>query len=75
MITYALVFVSAIAGIAMIAAGLWGGQRLRQISTTRGISMPLRYYALVAGIIGIGINLLGMAQALRLLIWIFRGAT
>ena len=35
--------------------------------------MPLRYYALVAGIIVIGINLLGMAQALRLLIWIYGG--
>ena len=71
MITYALVFVSAIAGIVMIAAGVWGGAHL--MSERRRITIPLRYYAIVIGMIGTGIGLLGIAQALRLLIWIHRG--
>jgi hypothetical protein len=69
MVTYALVLVSAIAGLLMIGAGLWGGARL--MSERRRITIPLRHYALVAGMIGTGIGLLGMAQALRLLIWIY----
>jgi len=69
MITYALVFVSAITGIIMIAAGVWGGARL--MSERRRIRIPLRYYAIAIGMIGTGIGLLGIAQALRLLIWIY----
>jgi len=71
MVTYALVFVSAIAGVVMIAAGVWGGARL--MSERRRVRIPLRYYAIVAGMIGSGIVLLGIAQALRLLIWIYGG--
>jgi hypothetical protein len=75
MVTYALVFLSTIEGIAMIAAGVWGGLRLKQISATQRGRMPLRYYAIVAGMIGSGIGLLGIAQALRLLIWIYEGGS
>ena len=55
----------------MIAAGLWGGARL--ISERRRIEIPLRYYAIVLGIVGSGIGLLGIAQALRLLLMIQEG--
>ena len=71
MVTYALVFVSANAGVVMIAAGVWGGARL--MSERRRVRIPLRYYAIVAGMIGTGIGLLSIAQALRLLIWIYGG--
>jgi hypothetical protein len=71
MVTYALILVSAIAGLLMIGAGLWGGARL--MSERRRITIPLRYYAIIAGMIGTGIGLLGIAQALRLLIWIYGG--
>jgi hypothetical protein len=69
MVTYAVVIVSVIAGLLMIGAGLWGGARL--MSERRRITIPLRYYAIVVGMIGTGIGLLGIAQALRLLIWIY----
>jgi hypothetical protein len=69
MVTYALFFASAIAGLVMIAAGVWGGVRL--MSERRQVRIPLRYYAIVIGMIGSGIGLLGIAQALRLLIWIY----
>ena len=71
MVTYALVFLSTIAGLVMIAAGVWGGARL--MSERRRIRIPLRYYAIAIGMIGSGIGLLGIAQALRLLIWIYGG--
>ncbi len=65
------IFVSAVAGLVMIAAGVWGGVRL--MSERRRIRIPLRYYAIVVGMIGSGIGLLGVAQALRLLILIYEG--
>src|SRR5262249_47725093 len=70
MITLFLIFVSAIAGLVMIAAGLWGGVRL--MSARHQIPIAQRYYAMVIGIIGGGTGLLGLAQALRLLIAICR---
>ncbi len=71
MLTIVLVFVSAVAGLVMIAAGVWGGVRL--MSERRRIRIPLRYYAIVVGMIGSGIGLLGIAQTLRLLILIYEG--
>ena len=65
------IFVSAVAGLVMIAAGVWGGARL--MSERRRIRIPLRYYAIVVGMIGSGIGLLGIAQALQLLILIYEG--
>ncbi len=70
MVTYALFFASAIAGLVMIAAGVWGGVRLMS-ERRHQVRIPLRYYAMVIGMIGSGIGLLGIAQALRLLIWIY----
>jgi hypothetical protein len=43
------------------------------MSERRRIEIPLRYYAIVLGIVGSGIGLLGMAQALRLLMLIQEG--
>jgi hypothetical protein len=71
MITYALVVVTTIAGTIMIVAGVWGGVRL--MSERRRIRIPLRYYAIAIGMTGSGIGVLGIAQALRLLIWIYGG--
>ena len=71
MLTIVLVFVSAVAGLVMIAAGVWGGARL--MSARRRLRVPLRYYAIVVGMIGSGIGLLGIAQTLRLLILIYEG--
>jgi hypothetical protein len=65
------IFVSAFAGLVMIAAGVWGGVRL--MSARRWRRIPLRYYAIIVGMIGGGIGLLGIAQALRLLILIYEG--
>jgi hypothetical protein len=71
MFTIVLVFVSAVAGLVMIASGVWGGVRL--MSARRRLRGPLRYYAIVVGMIGSGIGLLGIAQTLRLLILIYEG--
>jgi hypothetical protein len=71
MFTIVLVFVSAVAGLVMIAAGVWGGIHL--MSQRRRIRIPLRYYAIVVGMIGSGIGLLGIAQTLRLAILIYEG--
>jgi hypothetical protein len=65
------IFVSAFAGLVMIAAGVWGGILL--MSARRRIRVPLRYFAIVVGMIGSGIGLLGIAQTLRLLILIYEG--
>jgi hypothetical protein len=69
--TIFLVILTDVVGLAMIAAGLWGGARL--MSERSRIEIPLRYYAIVLGIVGSGIGLLGIAQALRLLLMIQEG--
>jgi len=66
MFTTILAYVTAIAGLVMIAAGVWGGSSLMSARSWRPI--PQRYYAIVIGMIGSGIGLLGIAQALRLLL-------
>ena len=55
----------------MIAAGVVGGVYL--MSQRRRIRIPLRYYAIVIGMMGSGIGLLGIAQTLRLAILIYEG--
>jgi hypothetical protein len=69
MFTAILAYVTAVAGLVMIAAGAWGGSIL--ISEKSRIRIPLRYYAITIGIIGTGVGLLGIAQALRLLLAIY----
>ena len=62
MITYVLIFLIAIAGLIMIAGGIWGFVYLLIQETQR----PLRYYAAVIGMICGGLGLLGIAQGLRI---------
>ena len=69
MFTTVLAYVGAIAGLVMIVAGAWGAAMLvSQESSTR---IPLRYYAIVVGMIANGIGLVGIGQALRLLLLIY----
>jgi hypothetical protein len=70
MFTTILAYVGAIAGLVMIAAGAWGGAML----VSQGTRIPLRYYAIVIGMIATGIGLVGIAQALRLLLLIYATA-
>jgi hypothetical protein len=64
-------YANAIAGFVMIVVGVVGGVYL--MSQRRRIGIPRRYYAIVIGIIGGGIGLLGIAQTLRLAILIYEG--
>jgi hypothetical protein len=64
--TSILAIVTAVMGVAVIIAGVWGGVVL--ITEKAETPVPLRYYAIVIGTIGIGVGLLGTAQALRILL-------
>jgi hypothetical protein len=66
MFTTILAYVTAIAGLVMIAAGAWDGSNLMSERDRREI--PRRYYGFAIGMIGTGIGLVGIAQALRLLL-------
>jgi hypothetical protein len=63
MITYVLIFLIAIAGLIMIAGGIWGFVYLWNQWPGR---VPLRYYAAVIGMICGGLGLWGIAQGLRI---------
>jgi hypothetical protein len=65
-LTVILSYVVAAAGLVMIAAGIWGGYILT--SEKSRMRIPLRYYAICIGMIGNGVGLVGIAQALRLLL-------
>jgi hypothetical protein len=62
--TIILAFAIALMGLVMIGGGLWG-LLLLVGATTRP---PLRYYAMTIGMISGGLAMLGLAQALRLLV-------
>jgi hypothetical protein len=64
--TSILAVVTAFVGLAVIIAGVWGAVVL--ITQKADTPVPLRYYAIVIGMIGIGVGLLGIAQALRILL-------
>jgi hypothetical protein len=66
MITGILAIVTAFAGLAVIIAGVWGAVVL--MAQKADTPVPLRYYAIVIELIGIGVALLGIAQALRILL-------
>ena len=68
MITSILAIVTAVVGVAVIIAGLWGAVVL--ITQKADTPVPLRYYAIVIGTIGTGVGLLGIAQGLRILLLI-----
>jgi hypothetical protein len=68
MFTSILAVVTAMVGVAVIIAGVWGGVVL--VVNRAETPIPLRYYAIVIGTIGTGVGLLGIAQGLRILLLI-----
>jgi hypothetical protein len=68
MFTSILAIVTAMVGVAVIIAGVWGGVVLAVNRAETPI--PLRYYAIVIGTIGTGVGLLGIAKGLRILLLI-----
>jgi hypothetical protein len=64
--TIILAYVTAIAGVVMIAVGAWGFYIL--ISEKSGVQSPRIYYALMIGLVCIGVGLFGVARALSLLL-------
>jgi len=62
--TTILAYVIAFLGLIMIAGGIWGlFDLIRQT-----VRIPLRYYAIVIGMMCGGFAMIGLAQALRLLL-------
>jgi hypothetical protein len=68
MFTSILAIVTAMVGVAVIIAGVWGGVVL--VVNRAETPIPLRYYAIVIGTIGTGVGLLGIAKGLRILLLI-----
>ena len=66
--TTILAYVIAIVGVVMIVAGAWA---LFILDTATLPRIPLRYYAIAIGMISGGLGMLGLAQALRLLLTIY----
>ena len=54
--------------LTVIITGVWGAVVL--VAQKADTPVPLRYYAIVIATIGIGVGLLGIAQALRILLLI-----
>jgi hypothetical protein len=67
MFTTLLAYVIALAGLVMIAAGIWG-VRIVIVDYKSGVPVPARYYAITIGMVAGGLGLIGLAQALRLLL-------
>jgi hypothetical protein len=65
--TTILAYVIAVVGLVIIVAGAWG----LFILITADTPHPLRYYAMAIGLISGGVGMVGIAQALRLLILIY----
>jgi hypothetical protein len=68
--TTILAYVIALGGLAMIALGLWG---LYILIRERVAERHLRDYIATIQTIAVGFGLIGLAQALRLLLVIFDG--
>lgn len=69
--TTILAYVIAVVGLITIIAGTWA---LLLLSTAAMPRVPLRYYAMAIGTVSGGLGMVGLAQALRLLILIYREA-
>jgi hypothetical protein len=63
--TTILAYVIAFAGLVTILAGAWG---FYSLVTEISVRVPRRYYAVAIGMICGGFGLVGIAQALRLLL-------
>ena len=70
--TTILAYVIALGGIAMIAFGLWG---LYILITERVAELRLRDYVPTIQTIAVGFGLIGVAQALRLLLVLVWGTS
>jgi hypothetical protein len=68
MSTTILAYVVAATGVLLIAVGAWGFFILVSEKVHR---VPMRYYANAVAMIAGGVGMLGLAQALRLLLFIF----
>jgi hypothetical protein len=69
--TTILAYVIALLGLAMIGGGIWGIVYLvGQPQTPR---IPLRYYGMAIGMICGGVGMVGVAQALRILLSLVAG--
>jgi hypothetical protein len=66
--TVILAYVIAVVGLAIIVVGAWG---LFILLTAAMPRIPLRYYAIAIGLVSGGLGMVGVAQALRLLISIY----
>jgi len=62
--TTILAYAIAFMGLIMIGGGVWGLYLLIKIN----VRPPLRYYAMAIGMISGGLAMVGLAQALRLLV-------
>jgi hypothetical protein len=62
--TTILAYVIAFMGLIMIGGGVWGLFLLLKISGRR----PFRYFAIAIGMMAGGLAMVGLAQALRLLV-------
>jgi hypothetical protein len=63
--TTVLAYVIILMGLVTIAAGGWG---LFLLVVEKTVRVPLRYYAMALGMISGGLAMVGLAQALRLLL-------
>jgi hypothetical protein len=73
--TTILAYVIALAGLVMIAAGVWGLFILRsEIISDREemVAVPVSDYAIAIGMISGGLAMIGLAQALRLLLVVIK---
>jgi hypothetical protein len=73
MITSVLVFLIVILGLILIASGVWGFVHLW--NQRKRIRIPLRYYGMAVGMICGGVAMCGIAQALRILLFILAEAS
>ena len=67
MFTTLLAYVVAFAGLVTVIAGAWG-VRILIVDYKTGVPVPARYYAITIGMVAGGLGLIGLAQALRLLL-------
>jgi hypothetical protein len=67
--TLVLAYVIILLGLAMIAGGIWGIIHLLGQTTP----VPLRYYGMAIGMTCGGVGMLGVAQALRILLGLVAG--
>jgi hypothetical protein len=71
--TSILAMLTFVVGVAVIVTGVWGAVVL--ITGKPDTPVPPRHYTIVIGTIGVGVGLLCIAQALRILLLILAKVT